>query len=63
MIDLKGKVAIVTGASSGIGRASARLFARAGAKVVVAVGARWNWSPSSAKSPTSEATLSRWRAT
>jgi len=36
MIDLKGKVAIVTGASSGIGRASARLFARAGAKVVVA---------------------------
>lgn len=36
MIDLKGKVAIVTGASSGIGRASAKLFARAGAKVVVA---------------------------
>ena len=36
MIDRTGKVAIVTGASSGIGRASARLFARAGAKVVVA---------------------------
>jgi NAD(P)-dependent dehydrogenase (short-subunit alcohol dehydrogenase family) len=36
MIELKGKVAIVTGASSGIGRASAKLFARAGAKVVVA---------------------------
>jgi NAD(P)-dependent dehydrogenase (short-subunit alcohol dehydrogenase family) len=36
MIDLKGKVAIVTGASSGIGRATAKLFARAGARVVIA---------------------------
>lgn len=33
---LTGKVAIVTGASSGIGRATARLFGRQGAKVVVA---------------------------
>ncbi|MFC5585195.1 SDR family oxidoreductase [Nitratireductor kimnyeongensis] len=35
MTSLNEKVAIVTGASAGIGRAAARLFARHGAKVVV----------------------------
>lgn len=35
-MELEGKVAIITGAGSGIGRASALLFARAGARVVVA---------------------------
>ncbi|HTT79740.1 MAG TPA: SDR family oxidoreductase, partial [Stellaceae bacterium] len=33
--DLQGKVVVITGASSGIGAASARLFAEAGARVVV----------------------------
>src|SRR5438552_3203899 len=33
---LDGKVAIVTGAATGIGRATARLFARAGARLVLA---------------------------
>ncbi|MGX5731714.1 SDR family oxidoreductase [Pseudoxanthomonas beigongshangi] len=34
MKTLQGKIAIVTGASSGIGRASARLFAQEGARIV-----------------------------
>ena len=33
---LDGKVAIVTGAATGIGRATARLFAQAGARLILA---------------------------
>lgn len=33
---LEGKVAIITGATSGIGEATARVFAREGARVVIA---------------------------
>ena len=36
MGELSGKIAIVTGASSGIGNATARLFAREGARLVIA---------------------------
>ena len=47
---LSNKVAIVTGASSGIGRAAAKLFAAEGANVVVAARRKKNldtWSPRS----------------
>ena len=35
-LELQGKVAVVTGGASGIGLATARTFARAGARVVIA---------------------------
>ena len=41
-VDLSGKVAIVTGAGQGIGEGIARLFARSGAKVVLATRSKGN---------------------
>ena len=35
-MDLEGRVALVTGAASGIGKVIAKRFARAGARVVIA---------------------------
>ena len=35
-LDFRGKVALITGAASGMGRATARAFAKAGAAVVLA---------------------------
>jgi 3-oxoacyl-[acyl-carrier protein] reductase len=40
LIDLDGRVAIVTGGSRGVGRATARLLARAGARVAIAYRSR-----------------------
>ena len=42
--DLKGKVAIVTGAKQGMGRAHALILARSGAKVVLLI---WIWRDAS----------------
>ena len=35
MIDIKGKIAVITGCSSGVGEATAKLFAKQGAKLVI----------------------------
>src|SRR5277367_2439437 len=49
LLDLSGKVAIVTGAASGMGRETARYFAGAGASVVAA-----DWNAAGAESIAAE---------
>jgi 3-oxoacyl-[acyl-carrier protein] reductase len=58
MIDLKGKVAVITGASRGIGKAAALLLARAGCDVVV----NYNQSENQARQVVSDAEKSHVRA-
>ncbi|MCY1283763.1 2,5-dichloro-2,5-cyclohexadiene-1,4-diol dehydrogenase [compost metagenome] len=49
MSDMQGKVAIITGGAAGIGRATALLFARSGAQVVVA-----DWAEAAGKEVVAE---------
>ena len=55
-IDVSGKVAIVTGASRGIGAASAKVLAAAGIKVVLAA----RWVPAPRTAPASRTRRSGW---
>ena len=43
MKDFKGKVAVITGGASGLGRAMAERFAREGMSIVLADGAGLQW--------------------
>ena len=57
LFDLTGKVAVVTGAASGMGRATARYFAAAGAAVVIA-----DWNETGAETVATELRNAKARA-
>ena len=60
---LKDKIAIVTGASSGIGYATAKLFAQEGAKVVVTARRQSELDALVAAIEEAGGEATRWRAT